>query len=394
MPGSIIEEVKGKKYKIIIEAGKNPSTGKRKRVIRRIEGRKTDAQDLMAQIIMELKTGTYIEPKATKVSDWLSTWLNDYKKMEIRQTTWESYEVQVRKHLTPAIGALNVQELRPEHLQKLYNEKLTSGLSARSVRYIHHVIHSALKQAVKNQLVLRNVAEATVLPKQDKKKARAMTVEEQAAFLSVLEKDRLVAAFIVLMGTGIRRGELLGLFWRNVDLKKGTLAIEQNLVRVKGNARAYQEPKTEMSKGELPLNAAVMDALKAHRERMLSEGNHAPEKPVFCTKKGTTINPRNLSRKFDILRDKAKIPKDVTTHSLRHTFATRLLEQGVGLKEVQELLRHAQIGTTGNIYSHVSQEVKRGAVDKLNDVLTLGTNRAPETQNEDKNAKKSKKPRG
>lgn len=255
---------------------KKPAKGKSKRIIRRIEGRQSDAQQLMAKLMTELHQGTYIEPARVTVGDWLDTWLNDYKKMELLQTTWESYETQVRVHLKPAIGKLNIQDLRPDHLQKLYNEKVEAGLSPRSARYIHVVINSALKQAVKNQLVLRNVAEATTLPKREKSQARALTMAGQALFLEVIRKDRLAPAFLLLLTTGLRRGELLGLRWRNIDLTNKVLSVEENLVISREHTTLYQPPKTERSKGQIPLNEISIDALKAHRKEMLSEGHCSP----------------------------------------------------------------------------------------------------------------------
>ncbi|MBT9140180.1 MAG: Tyrosine recombinase XerC [Dehalococcoidia bacterium] len=376
MSGHITQEGKGK-WKITIEAGKDPATGKRKRIIRRIEGRRMDAQAIMAQIITELRQDKYIDQDNTTVGQWLNTWLHDYKKSSVRLTTWESYEMIARTYLAPAIGALALQDLRPEHLQKLYNDKQQSGLSARTVRYIHTIIHAALKQAVKNQLVFRNAAEATTLPKQEKSQVRAMTISEQADFLQVVQDTRMAPAFIVLLATGLRRGELLGLRWRNVDLALARISVEENLVRTNSVSAYYQPPKTEKSKGQIPLNNTALDALKDHRKAMLAAGYCSPDKPVFCTKNGTPYIPRNFSRTFEKLRDKANISKDITVHTLRHTFATRLLEAGVSLKEAQELLRHENIATTADVYSHVSVEMKQAAVNKLDQNLQTGTKRAP-----------------
>ncbi len=124
----------------------------------------------------------------------------------------------------------------------------------------------------------------------------------------------------------------------------------------------------------------IIEVLKTHRERMLSEGYHGRDKPVFCTKVGTPINPRNFNRKFEELRKKAGIGKDITVHSLRHTFATRLIEKGVAMREVQELLRHEEMSTTADIYSHVSEQLERNAINKLNHVFKNGTNSAPITK--------------
>lgn len=379
--GRIIEVVKGKKYKIIIEAGKNPKTGERKRIVRRVDGRKKEAEDLMDEIKNSLRQGTYIEPKKTTISEWLDTWLNDYKKMDLRQTTWESYEYIARLHIKPEIGAMHIQSLRPEDLQKLYRRKVESDLSTRTVRYIHTVINSAMKQAVKNHLILRNPAEATTPPKLEQKNVAAMGKGDIDNFLLTLDTltdsrlKRIAPAFKILLGTGLRRGELLGLRWRSIDSDNRKIKIEQGLVATKGVMWAYQDPKTDLSKNEIPMSEYVASVLQSHYINMVLEGNAAEDKPVFCTKKGTPIIPKNFNRTYYSLRKKAGISEDINLHALRHTFATMLLEKGVSLKEIQELLRHAKISTTADIYTDVSSVMKKSAVDKLD--FQFGTKSAP-----------------
>ncbi len=368
MTGRIIELIKGKKYKIIIEAGRHPATGKRQRIIRTVNGRKSDAELLNAELLQKLDQDLYIEPKRITVAAWLDAWLSDYKKLDLRQTTFTSYEIQANKHIIPAIGQVPLQALRPDHLQKLYADKSKIGLSPRSVRYIHTVIHGALEQAVKNGLVIRNVSKVTTLPKREKSKATAMTENEQAEFIKAIKNERLYPAFVVLMATGLRRGELLGLRWRNIDFEKAQLSVEENLVWARGGV-SYQPPKTEKSRGIVPLIQPAVDVLKMHRERMLFEGHAGKDAPVFCTSVGTPIHPRNFSRTFERLRDSADISRDLTVHSLRHTFATRLLERGASLKEIQELLRHEDISTT-DIYSHVSEKLKRDAANQIADIFS------------------------
>jgi len=226
MPGHIESAGKGK-WRIVIEAGRDPATGKRKRIVRRVEGRKADAEEILAQLLAELKQGTYIEPSRITVAEWLHTWLHEYKKLKLRPSTWESYEVIIRNHLVPAIGALPLQALRSEHLQKLYNKKAEAGLSAQTIHHIHKVVHGALKQAVKNKLVQHNVSEAVTLPKIKRREIRTLTPEEQAKFLGVLGGDRLGTTFLMLLGTGMRRGELLGLRWEDVNLDEGTVFIRR-----------------------------------------------------------------------------------------------------------------------------------------------------------------------
>lgn len=381
--GRIIELIKGKKYQIIIEAGKDPKTGRRTRIKRTVNGRKADAEELLLELTVSLRQGTYVEPKGTTVSEWIDTWLNDYKKMDLRQTTFESYAYIIRLHIKPEIGAMKLQDLRPEHLQKLYKEKKESNLSSRTVRYIHSIMHAALKQAVKNRLLFGNPTEATNPPKIEQREITAMTVEQMNAFLHELDNTnykrtkRIVPAFKVLLGTGLRRGELLGLRWRNIDFQKNTIDIEQGLVALEGSKKTYQDPKTDKSKNKIPMSDFVFTVLQNHWLQMTFEGHAEPDKPVFCTRDGAPILPRNFNKSFEALRRRAGIA-DINLHALRHTFATRLIEKGVQLKEIQELLRHSKISTTADIYTDISHSMKRDAVNKLNDdLLQMGTKTAP-----------------
>ncbi len=266
------------------------------------------------------------------------------------------------------------EDLRPDHLQSLYNEKFRSGLSPRTVEIIHTVIHGALKQAVKNGLVVRNVSEYCELPKKEKKEAKALTPEEMDRFLKALENDRLKAAFITLLGTGLRRGELLALKWQNVDLKQGTVAVKETLAWIAKKGFVFQPPKTEKSRRTVPLPDDVLAELKRHKvrqaeERLMLGELYQDNGLVFATELGTPIIPRNFERKYKALLKKAGLT-GVKLHSLRHTYATRLLEAGENLKVVQELLGHSRISVTADIYSHVSPELKRTAVAKLNGMFS------------------------
>ncbi len=333
-----------------------------------------EVAEKLNKALNELRQGTFVEATAVTVESWLKTWLEEYKRPKLRLTTFESYRIMAECHIVPAIGHIKLKDLRPEHLQHLYNEKLKAGLSPRTVRYIHLVVHSALKQALKNQLVYRNVAEATELPADKKKEARALTLEEMDRFLNALEGDRLKAAFVTLLGTGLRRGELLALKWDNVNLKEGTIAVKENLVWIAKKGFVFQPPKTEKSKRVVPLPDDVLAELKRHKVRQAEEklkigAAYQDNGLVFCTEIGTPIIPRNFERKYKALLKKAGLT-GVKLHSLRHTYATRLLELGENLKVVQELLGHSRISVTADIYSHVSPELKRCAAAKLNGLFS------------------------
>lgn len=344
-----------------------------------------EVADKMNDVIHNINRGTYIEPSKTKLSDWLNTWLNEYKKSNIRPSTYDSYEYLIRLHIAPTIGHIVLKDLKPEHLQRLYNDKGSSGkadgtggLSAKTINRIHVVLHASLDQAVKNGLVIRNVSEATTLPKQKKKEIRILSVDEQINFLAAITGERLKGAFILALGSGIREGELLALRWKNVNLKAGIIRITESLKRVRNydadsevkTKLIFQEPKTEAGKRTIPLPDNVLTELKEHRKRQYEEKLRAgalyeDNDLVFCTEIGKVLEPRNFLRTFYCLVKKAEIPH-INFHALRHTYATRLLEANEHPKVVQEILGHSDITMTLNTYSHVMPEIKMAAAQKLN----------------------------
>ncbi|WP_039734923.1 tyrosine-type recombinase/integrase [Desulfotomaculum nigrificans] len=290
-------------------------------------------------------------------------------------STWKNYYRSIKNHIFPALGHILLKDIKTDDVQRLYNKMAKAGLAPATIRRNHQIIHSCLNQAVKNKLLSWNPADAVKLPKLNDTPVRTMTPEEMAKFISVLENDLWGAAFLTLLGTGISLGELLALRWQDIDLKSKVLTINQALARTKSRGLIFVEPKTDKSKRTIPMPEPVAEALQKHRVQMaqikLAAGpKYTDQDLVFCTTYGTPIHPRNFTRKFYTLREKAKVPKDINLHALRHTFATRLLEEGENLKVVQDLLGHADISTTANTYSHVSPDVKRKAAAKMDKLLT------------------------
>lgn len=282
-----IKEISRGRYRIVVEAGK--VGGKRKRIVR-YKGRKSEAEELLAQLMTELKQGTYVEPTKVTLGECLDIWLEEYKKPRLRQTTYESYELMIRRHIKPVLGNVPLQNLRTDQLQRLYNQKSKEGLAPATVRRIHQVVHGAMDQAVKTQMVLRNVSKATTLPALNKREIRALTPEEANKFIDILGSDRLGVAFLVLLGTGLRRGELLGLTWQDVNLNEGTIHVREGVTFTR-EGLLRQPPKTEKGKRIVPLPALLVEKLKEHRSRMFAEGNYHKDSPVFCTQKGRVIIP-------------------------------------------------------------------------------------------------------
>ena len=293
-----------------------------------------------------------------KVGEYLDRWLKDSLEGNVRPRTLSNYQLQVRQHITPALGRIKLRTLTPAHVQGLYRQKLDAGLAPSSVRYIHAVLHRALKQALRCGLVPRNVTEAVDLPKLVNEEVDALLPEEARVFLEAARGDRYEAIYVVAVTTGMRRGELLGLRWSDLILDgAATLRVGRQLQRMRdGSGLKIVSPKG--GKGRtICLPTRAVEALKAHRARQAEEKLKAgplyrDAGITFATQVGTPLEPSNIDRRsFKPLLKEAGLP-DIRFHDLRHTCATVLLSQGVNPKFVQELLGHADIKLTLGTYSH------------------------------------------
>lgn len=281
-------------------------------------------------------------------------------------------------------------KLTPEIIQNFYNflsakgrSDGTGGLSPKTVRNIYNLLHDSLEQAVKSGKVIRNVSEATTLPRNQPKEKQPLSMDDELKFLETAATDRLGIAFIVSLSTGMRLRELLGLHWSCVDMLSDNISVTQALVRVKifdedhnhESKLIFQDPKTKAGKINIPLPQNVLVLIKAHRlnqskEKLLVGNKYKDGDLVFCTELGSPIDPRNFIRKFHQLLKISGLEK-TNIHSLRNTYATRLLELNEHPKVVQELLGHATIAVALDIYSHVFPEIKKAAADKINHLFDI-----------------------
>jgi integrase len=300
-----------------------------------------------------------LAPEADNMSvdDYLDRWLPTVRGT-VKERTWTRHEEVVRLHLKPSIGGIKLLKLNALDVQELYLSKLKSGLSPRTVQIIHTTLHKALKQAVMWSLVSKNVAQAVIPPKPQKKEIRVLTSEETKRLLRAARGDTLEALYILAVTTGMRQGELLGLKWDDIDLNEGTLRVRRTLWEGKTTP-----PKTPKANRSIRLTKIAKDALRKHLKR--ANGSEW----VFSTKSGTPTNCHNLTkRSWWPLLKKTGLPK-IPFHNLRHTAATLLLSQSVHPKLVQELLGHADIATTLDTYSHVIPSMGGRTASAMEDLL-------------------------
>lgn len=372
--GSIKKKREGL-YLVSVFLGRDAG-GKRQYHYKQIKGTKGDAQTYLNGILHSKDTGTFVQPVDVTLNDYLGKWLETAARPRVSERTHEGYTYLLERHVQPELGNRKLPDVRPLHIQKLYSDMQARGLSARTVRYLHAVLSSALKQAVRWGMLARNPAELVELPRQARKEMHALSPAEAAEFLKAARQDRWGGLFAFALATGMRPEEYLGLQWKDVDLDRGVVTVRRALVwRSTGGGWYFSETKTARSRRQIPLPASTMRALAEHRrqqaaERLKAGATYQQHDLVFATPEGGPLAPRNLKRRhFRPILEQAKLPADFRLYDLRHSCATLLLAAGEHPKVVSERLGHASITLTLDVYSHVLPTMQEAASQKLESLL-------------------------
>lgn len=390
--------------------GRYADTGKPKRVTFYGKTRKEVADKLTAAL-HEVNQGIFMEPSKMTFADWLTTWLSEYAKAQVRPTTFDSYEYLIRIHIKPALGGIYLKDLQPSQIQKFYNQKLEEKLMDRrseqtklkheekvkeglaekkefktlspaTIRKMRIIISEALDQALKEGKIIRNPAKATKPPKVEKKEARFLTPEELSEFLDNITEDRWYPAFIVDINSGLRLGELVALKWSNIDLEKGIIFIKEAVSWIRDGAswKLYTHPpKSQKGLRNVPLPSLAVMELKKLKKRQAEEklrlgdayqrnGDNQEQWYVFTWEDGRLVDPFYLSKHFAKLIKSQNL--SMNFHGLRHSYATALLQAGEHPKVVQELLGDSTISVVLDTYSHVTPGLKEKAAGKLEGLFT------------------------
>jgi len=331
-----------------------------------------EVQEKLKVALRELEQGTLVTGPQQTVAQYLHEWLMVHKQV-IRPRSYERYEAIIRLHLVPKLGKLSLQKLTGQHLQRLYTEKLESGLSSTTVSAIHSMLHTAMDDAIKLGILTRNVCEAVSPPRKVHKEMKPLHPEQVRQLLEAAKGHPQEALFILALATGMRRGELLGLKWLDINFERSMLQVQRALTRMPtGLGYKETEPKTRKSRRSIVLTAFAVEALKKHQARQLEMKKAAGEAweehdYVFCTTTGKHLHPgHDVLEQLKKLLKKAGLP-DVRFHDLRHSTATLLLSKGVHPKVVQEILGHSEISMTLDTYSHVLPTMQKAAMEGLND---------------------------
>ena len=364
MAGQIIK--RGERNFIVrIYLGRD-ATGKRDYLNQTVRGNKKDAQAVLNKLLRDKDMGALVEPARISLDEYLDHWLETSVKPRVREGTHQEYTATLRRNVRPTLGAKKLGSIKPVDIQGLYTEMQKRGLKD-SVRYTHTVLKDALKQAVKWQMLAQNPADFVDLPKMSRSKVQALTQEESQRFLEVAKPTKWGCFFSLLLSTGLRPSEALGLYWTDLDMARGTLTVRRGLRRLKGKW-VLEDPKTPSARRTLPIPVSLVSLLSAHMETQRELGFNGPL--IFTSPTGAPKHEDGIVKDyFKPLLMKAGLPKTVRLYDLRHTHATLLLLAGVHPKVVSERLGHSNITITLNTYSHVLPNMQQAATDKLEAML-------------------------
>jgi integrase len=386
---SKITQRKDGRWQAKVKMGRDPSTGRMK--YKYIYAETWDeCRREKTRIQHEADQGfVAIGPQMT-TGEWLMIWFTTYKKPNLANNTVIRYEAHLRNHILPEIGKIPLQRLQPHDLQRFYAKKLQS-LKGVVINGFHgQIIYPALNQAVKSRHITWNVASATEPPKPEKSTIYPLSIEQAAAFLHALEGDPWRLVFLLYLTTGLRKGELAGLRWGDLDLEKGALSITHQLLwtrRDTPNASGYRwelslVPPKRGSTGTVPLLAEVVELLRAHKaqqaqNRLLLGKPYDDGDFVFAKPSGKPINPKVIINRFKERIKRAGLPPQTRVHDLRHTFAKAQHASGTDTKTISMLLRHKNLQTTDGYLrqtlglSDQDLHLKQEAVNRLGKVFNL-----------------------
>jgi integrase len=326
----------------------------------------------VAQKIAELRersdVGRPIAPVSLTLEAFLNEWLTQIVAVRVRANTLNAYKYNIERYLIPDLGRKKLATLSAREL-RLYIESLKArGVGARTVKYVHSTLRAALEDAVREEILDKNVAKLVRVPAPEKTDRVPLSVDEVRAFLKSSHDDRLYAMFVVFALLGMRRSEVLGLRWEDIDLDGGVLQVRRGLQRIDGKLTVLPT-KTARSKRTIPLPGVVASVLAAHKERQEFEHRQLAERwpdsgYVFTTPIGTPIDPRNCTRLVQAACKTAGV-RVVRLHDFRHGCVSVLLGLGVPPRTAMDIVGHSTIEMTMNVYGHVTLDDKREALDRL-----------------------------
>jgi integrase len=332
--------------------------------------------------------GTFVRPDKRSLAEYLRAW---FAALDLAPNTLAEYRMEIEKRIVPWIGHHKTADVTPELLDAFYirltgeGGRTGEGLSPRSVRLVHTILSKAFSDGMRRGTLSQNPASRATAPKQRRREFKTWNAAELRAFLEASKGDRLYPLWFLVATTGMRRSELLGLRWHDLDLEAGRLSIQQRVVLVDAKPVVLFGTKRESSRRLLKLDRATVQVLASWRVAQIEERLAAGEKwddtgLVFTQATGAGMHPERVSRRFCLLRERAGLPA-IRFHDLRHTYATLALQAGVPVKVVSERLGHKTTGITENLYLHVTPQMAEDAANTVANLILGNTGSGPSVNN-------------
>ncbi|MBQ3878992.1 MAG: site-specific integrase [Oscillospiraceae bacterium] len=331
-----------------------------------------EVRQMLTKITAEKDEGTYLDPSTLRLSKWLEEWLGMYVSGSVKPYTYDAYSSVIRNHMIPKLGYIKLSELSPINIQLFYNSLLRDGLSAKTIKNIHGVLHRALGKAVKLQMIKENPTDLCDLPRVVRKEIRPMENKDIETFLAEIRGHRFELLYKVTLFTGMRQGEVLGLTWDCVDFESSTLYVNKQLQKSQHiGGGTYELVTTKNSRGRvITVAPTVMEYLRrqlAWQNRCKQAAGSGWDNPwnlVFTNEAGSHLCHMTVYAEFKKIVRKIGMPNE-RFHDLRHSYAVVALESGDDIKTVQGNLGHATSSFTLDVYGHVSQKMRRQSADRM-----------------------------
>jgi integrase len=362
--------------------GTNPLTGQRRTATATVVGTRKDAEKELRRLLRTIDDGSHVDPSRMTVEHWLERWLAEVS-AEVSPKTYERYSQIVANFLVPELGNVALSKLTAADIGTAYvkwqnggrRDGKSGGPSPRTRRHVHRILRSALARAVEQHRIAQNPADAfrNRLPKVERREMQTLSVEHSAKLLDSLQQKRLYWVCLMALATGMRRGEILALRWKNADLERGVVHVVESIEQTKALGLRFKPTKNNKGRA-ITLPKFATDELRRLRTKQAKELlgigiRQTGETLVFARADGTPVKPMAVTHEFaKAIRRLGDLP-NIRFHDLRHSHATQLLLAGVHPKVCQERLGHATIATTLDLYSHVTGTMQQDAAERLNSEL-------------------------
>ena len=355
-------------------AGHDPATGKQ--IIKSVLGKtQAEVKDKLKKAMEDAQKVDFTKRGRYTVGIWMDEWFENVAKIKVRPSSHQTYKGYIDNHIKPSIGNIPLEKLTTMDLQKFYRKLLTKGrverieskeqpkgLSAKTVRNINQVISSAMDLAVAQKIIPANPTNACELPKVEHQEMQTIPAEQLQTFLDEARATGVYEMYYIELATGLRRGELLGLKWQDIDWKNGIIKVRRQVTRVDG--QIVEAPlKTKNSYRAVTISQQAIEVLKEQKRK-------TNDTYVFPSPNGGPISPDSVNNMLKRVLERAGIPK-VRFHDLRHTFATIALQNGVDIKTVSGILGHFSAGFTLDTYAHVTTSSQKEAAQTMGNILSL-----------------------